>query len=228
MSNEKNFTLVYNDYKISLKIKKDYKDTIKRIKERVFLQDKDFKKMNLNYFDQYGGEDPVDEEIFPFVFDSSSKLILKPKEIFDDDEENKKDKKSSEIDSQLKSIFSNDQKEVNRKILQTKNILFSEMYKLINEKIVENNKIYDQKITNIKKKYEEKTKKLEDEIKSLKEKNEILERNQSNDKEELNKEIKNIKNELNQMANSLANMKNEVKGSKDNFKKLQSFISSID
>ena len=227
---EKKFTLLYNNYKIVISLKKDYKDAIKKIKETLFLQDKDFTKMNLNYIDQYGYEDTLDEQVFDFAFDSSSKLSLKPKQIYENDEEKKMDDKSSEIDLKLKSIFSNDQKEVNKKVIKTKDILFSEMYKLINEKIAENNKKYDEKLISINKKSEEKNKKLEEKIKVSNERIEKLEqinRNYCETNKDLKIEIDNLKNDINQINNTLANMKNEVKGCKDLFKKLQGLIANI-
>ena len=227
---EKKFTLIYNSYKIPISLKKDYKDVIKRIKEHLFLQDNDIKKMNLNYIDQYGYEDALDEQVFDFAFDSFSKLSLKPKQIYENDEEKKMDDMSSEIDLKLKTIFLNDQKEVNKKIMKTKDILFSEMFRLINEKISENNKIYDEKLISINKKNEEKNKKLEEKIKVSNEKIENLEKlNKSycETNKELKIEIDNLKYDINQINNTLANMKNEVKSCKDLFKKLQGLIANI-
>ena len=76
---EKEFTLEFNGYKKSIKIIKDFKDTLKRIKDMAFLQENDLKKMNLFYLNQYGAEEELDEQIFPFAFDFGSLFRLKKK-----------------------------------------------------------------------------------------------------------------------------------------------------
>ena len=161
---EKEITLSHNGYdSIKLKIKKDYEEAKKAIKEKLYFQDKDLNKYILSYLDDDGDENNIDEDEFESAF-QSSEWVLKPideEEV--DDPEKDKEKIKAELEEFKKKVnknVKNKQKEINEKVQKIKEDLISKFAKISKEKIDENNR-----------KYEEKIKKLEEIIKSLKEKN---------------------------------------------------------
>ena len=161
---EKEITLSHNGYdSIKLKIKKDYEEARKAIKEKLYFQDKDLDKYTLSYLDDDGDENNIDEDEFDSAF-QSSEWVLKPIDDEEgDDPEKDKEKIKAELEDFKKKVnknVKNKQKEINEKVQKIKEDLISRFTKISSEKIAENNK-----------KYEEKIKKLEEIIKSLKEKN---------------------------------------------------------
>ena len=91
---EKEITLSHNGYdSIKLKIKKDYEEAKKAIKEKLYFQDKDLNKYILSYLDDDGDENNIDEDEFESAF-QSSEWVLKPidEEEVDDPEKDKEKK----------------------------------------------------------------------------------------------------------------------------------------
>ena len=79
-SQEKEINLSYNgNNSIKLKIKNNYEEARKAIKEKLNFQDEDLNKYMLIYLDEDEDECEVDEEEFATAF-QSSKWILIPKE----------------------------------------------------------------------------------------------------------------------------------------------------
>ena len=160
---EKEITLSHNGYNsIKLRIKKDYEEAKKAIKEKLYFQDKDLNKYILSYIDNDGDENNIDEDEFDSAF-QFSEWVLKPIEEDDDNPGKDKEKIKAELEEFKKGVnknVKNKQKEINEKVQKIKEDLISRFTKISKDKISENNR-----------KYEEKIKKLEEIIKSLKEKN---------------------------------------------------------
>ena len=182
---EKEITLYHNEYEIKLKIKKDFEETKKAIKEKLYFQDKDLNKFELFYLDEDEDENNIEEDTFEDAF-NSNKWGLRSNEVDNiNPEENDKLKIDLEdVKEKIKNKVNKTQKEINEKVKAIKDELISKFTKLANNKISENNKKYEKKIQN-----------LEKIIKSLKDKNKTI-------IEEIEKEHESsIKTSLEQLTN---------------------------
>jgi len=157
MAEEKEITLFYNGYEVTVNIKNDYTGAMSAIKEKLYLQDKDLEKFSLVYIDDDEDEVDVEEDQFDEAFNSSKWKFNKQEE---EEDETAKGNNTPDISEIKEKIKSNTQKEVNQKIKKIKEDLINKFTKITNEKIAL-----------VQSQYEEKIKKLEETIKSLKEKN---------------------------------------------------------
>ena len=161
MSNSREITLKYNGYEIPITITDNYKETIKTIKKKLFLQDKDLKRTEIFYFDEDELENDLQEDDYDDAFSNEEikvwGLRLKNEGDGGDEDEVKKDEGKNAISEEKVEEI---KKDLEKKFQKRQKELISKFTKIANEKITANNK-----------KYEEKIKKLQEIIKSLKEKN---------------------------------------------------------
>ena len=182
---EKEITLYHNEYEIKLKIKKDFEETKKAIKEKLYFQDKDLEKFELFYIDDDDDENVIDEDNFEDAFNSSKwKLQSLEEENNKDTNDDKPKIDLEEVKGKIQKKVKDKQKEINEKVQKIKEELVSKFTKIVNNKITENNRKYEEKIHN-----------LEKIIKTLKEKNKAI-------IEDIEKEhASSIKSSLEQLAN---------------------------
>ena len=219
-SEEKQITLKHNGYEISLKIKNDYEETKKLLKEKIYFQDKDLEKFELFYIDDEEDENIIDEDNFEEAFESST-WGLRPI-----DDNNQPAVNLEEIKTKVNDKVKKTQKEVNEKIEKIKEELKQKFIKIANEKITTNNL-----------KYEAKIKKYEEIIKSLKEKNKLILKQVEDAHEESVKKIideiseyteKKVENELDQYNNEFSdNLKSIISESTLNIENTNKEVKKI-
>ena len=201
-SEEKQITLKHNGYEISLKIKNDYEESKKLLKEKIYFKDEDLEKFELFYIDDEEDENIIDEDNFEEAFNTST-WGLRPI-----DDNNQPAVNLEEIKTRVNNEVKKTQKEVNEKIEKIKEELKQKFIKIANEKITANNL-----------KYEAKIKKYEEIIKSLKEKNKLILKQVEDAHEESVKKIldeiseyteKKVENELDQYNNEFSDNLNSI------------------
>lgn len=146
MPKNKDITLNYNGFDITITITDNYEDTIEKIRKDLFLQENYLKKYNLSYLDEENLENDLVEDEYDSLFSNESikkwRLSLKNEDI--------------DIEEKIKEI----KKKLKDKHQRQVGELISKIEKICHDKITANNK-----------KYEEKIEKLQEIIKSLQEKN---------------------------------------------------------
>ena len=85
---EKEIILKHNGYTIKLKIKRNYEEAKKVIKEALNFKDKDLEKYYLLYLDDDDDENNIDEDEFNDAFKSSN-WVLRLKDDDTDDHKSK-------------------------------------------------------------------------------------------------------------------------------------------
>ena len=154
---EKEISLEYNGYNITLKIKNNYKEAKEAIKTKLYLKDRDIEKYGIYYYDEENDiNDITNEDDFSEGFNKSQKWGVSQNE---EEEEKNPDENLNNIKEKIQEVkteIKNQSKKFQGNIMKT-----------INE-------ISNKKISEIIKRYEIRISKLEDIINSLKIKNRDL------------------------------------------------------
>ena len=190
-SSTKTKTLKHNGYEIKIEIEEDYDKAMKSIRTALYLTEQEMEKLTINFEDQDGDENMLEESNFDdaFIADvwTTSKNALS-------DDEKSEDKEVKEEDK-------------NKIIKETR----ENCTKFMNEKIKEINKRWKSKIEILKKKFREELEKREIFNKSTIDN--IIQEISNNAQQEIKTKVDNYNNGIGTLLNSkiqasMANLNN--------------------
>jgi hypothetical protein len=171
---EKTITLIHNKYNIPVKIKENYDKALESIKKALYLTQNEMDKLSINFKDQDGDDNMLEESNFDDAFEAEVWSTSKNSE---DDEDKPKDNKMSEEDK-------------NRIIRETR----ENCIKFMNEKIREINKRWIDKIDRLKDKFKNELEKREELNKSTI--NNIIKKITNDATEEIKKKVENYNSNI--------------------------------